>query len=143
MKFLDANVFIYAYYKPKRKLTIKERKLKEEAKKIIRSISLGKEEVATTVIHLSEMANILKRGMTPRELADFIINLYILDNLKIYGVSEAEYFAAAELAADLKIDPNDALAIDFMRRNGIGEIYSFDRDFEGKEGIKRLPELEP
>jgi len=142
MKFLDANVFIYAYYKPKRKLTGKEGKLKEEAKKIIRNISLGKEEVVTTVIHLSEIVNILKHGMTPRELTDFILNLYILDNLKIHGVSEAEYFAATELAADLKIDPNDALAIDFMRRNGIEEIYSFDKDFEGKEGIKRLPNLE-
>ena len=92
-------------------------------------------------MHLSEIVNILKHGMTARELADFVLSLYFLDSLKIYGVSEAEYFAAAELAADLKIDPNDALAIDFMRRNGIEEIYSFDKDFEGKDGIKRLPKL--
>jgi len=39
------------------------------------------------------------------------------------------------------MDPNDALAIDFMKRNRIGEIYSFDKDFEGKNGIKRLPDL--
>jgi len=141
MRFLDVNVFIYAYYKPKRKLTDKEKKMKEEAKKIIRNISEGKEEVATTVIHLSEIVNILKHGMSPRELADFIISLYSLDNLKIHGVSDTEYFAATELATDLKMDPNDALAVDFMRRNGIGEIYSFDKDFEGKNGIKRLPDL--
>jgi len=141
MKFLDANVFIYAYYKPKRKLTEREKKLKEEAKRIISDISEGREKAATTVVHLSEIVNILKHGMTPKELTDFILGLYFLDNLEIYGVSEAEYFAAAELAADLKIDPNDALAIDFMRRNGIEEIYSFDKDFEGKDGIKRLPKL--
>ena len=141
MKFLDANVFIYAYYKPKRKLTKREKKLKEEAKRIISDISEGREKAATTVVHLSEIVNILKHGMTPKELTDFILGLYFLDNLEIYGVSEAEYFAAAELAADLKIDPNDALAIDFMRRNGIEEIYSFDKDFEGKDGIKRLPKL--
>ena len=141
MKFLDANVFIYAYYKPKRTLTEREKKLKEEAKRIISDISEGREKAATTVVHLSEIVNILKHGMTPKELTDFILGLYFLDNLEIYGVSEAEYFAAAELAADLKIDPNDALAIDFMRRNGIEEIYSFDKDFEGKDGIKRLPKL--
>ena len=141
MKFLDANVFIYAYYKPKRKLTEREKRLKEEAKKIISDVSDGREEAITTVVHLSEIANILKHGMTPRELTDFVLSLYFLDNLKIHGVSEAEYFAATELAADLKIDPNNALAIDFMRRNGIEEIYSFDKDFEGKDGIKRLPKL--
>lgn len=56
---------------------------------------------------------------SPRDLIDFVLSLYILDNLKIYEVSEAEYFAATDLAADLKMDPNDALAVDFMRRNGI------------------------
>ncbi len=141
MKFLDANVFIYAYYKPKRKLSGKEKRMKDEAKRIISDISDGKEEVVTTIVHLSEMVNILKHGMTSKELADFIFGLYSLDNMKIYGVSEDEYFAATELAADLNMDPNDALAIDFMRRNGIKEIYTFDADFEGKEGIKRLPEL--
>ena len=141
MKFLDANVFIYAYYKPKRKLTEREKRMKDEAKRIISDISEGKEEAITTVVHLSEVVNILKHGMSPRELTDFVLSLYILDNLKIYGVSEAEYFVATDLAADLKMDPNDALAVDFMRRNGIGEIYSFDKDFEGKEGVKRLPKL--
>ena len=141
MKFLDANVFIYAYYKPKRKLTEREKRMKDEAKRIISDISEGKEEAITTVVHLSEVVNILKHGMSPRELTDFVLSLYILDNLKIYGVSEAEYFAATDLAADLKMDPNEALAVDFMRRNGIGEIYSFDKDFEGKEGVKRLPKL--
>ena len=141
MKFLDANVFIYAYYKPKRKLTEREKRMKDEAKRIISDISEGKEEAVTTVVHLSEVVNILKHGMPPRELTDFVLSLYILDNLKIYGVSEAEYFAATDLAADLKMDPNDALAVDFMRRNGIEEVYSFDKDFGGKEGVKRLPKL--
>jgi len=32
---------------------------------------------------------------------------------------EAAYFAATELATELKIDLNDALAVDFMIKNGI------------------------
>jgi len=141
MKFLDANVFIYAYYKPRRVLTEREKRMKDEAKKIIINISEGKEEVATTVIHVSETVNILKHGMPLKELGDFVLGLYMLNNVKIYGVSKEAYFAAAELATDLNIDPNDALAVDFMRQNGIEEIYSFDRDFEGLKGIKRLPEI--
>ncbi|MEM2841562.1 MAG: hypothetical protein QXN62_08410 [Candidatus Bathyarchaeia archaeon] len=39
MKFLDANVFIYAYYKPRRQLIEKEKDMKEHAKKIINDLS--------------------------------------------------------------------------------------------------------
>lgn len=35
MRFLDANVFIYAYYKPKRELTEKQKQMKERSKEII------------------------------------------------------------------------------------------------------------
>jgi len=31
--FLDANIFIYAYYRPKKQLTEKEENMKEQAKK--------------------------------------------------------------------------------------------------------------
>ncbi|MEM2107261.1 MAG: hypothetical protein QXV46_05560 [Candidatus Bathyarchaeia archaeon] len=39
MKFLDANVFIYAYYKPRRQLIEKEKDMKKHAKKIINDLS--------------------------------------------------------------------------------------------------------
>lgn len=139
MRFLDANIFIYAFYKPKRELTQKELWMKEQAKKIISNISLGKEEVLTSIIHLSEAVNILKHGMKAEELARFTISLFMLNNMKICGVTREEYFAAAELAEELKIDPNDALAVDLMRANNIKEIYSFDADFDKVSGISRLP----
>ena len=60
MRFLDANVFIYAYYKPKRKLTERQKEMKERSKEIIRKINEG-EDVITTVVHLSEVTNIIKR----------------------------------------------------------------------------------
>ncbi len=42
MRFLDANIFIYAYYRPKKQLTEKEETMKAQAKKIVSSISQGK-----------------------------------------------------------------------------------------------------
>ena len=59
MRFLDANIFIYAFYKPKKQLSEKEDDMKEQAKKIISNISQGKEQVITTVVHISEIVNIL------------------------------------------------------------------------------------
>jgi predicted nucleic acid-binding protein len=139
MRFLDANVFIYAYYKPKRQLTQKEKYMKDYAKKIITNISQGKEEVITTVVHISEMANILKYGMPLDQLITIVRGLFMLDNVKITGVTREAYFAATELGDDLKLEVNDALAVDVMRLNGIKEIYSFDEDFDQIEGITRLP----
>jgi len=141
MRFLDANVFIYAYYKPKKQLTQREKQMKEQAKQIISNISQGKEEVTMTVVHLSEIVNILKHGMPLDQLTKIIRGIFMLDNVKIHGVTREAYFAAAELGEDLRLEANDALAVDVMRLNDIKEIYSFDEDFDQIEGISRLPKL--
>jgi len=139
MRFLDANVFIYAYYKPKKQLTQKEMQMKEQAKKIITNVSQGKENVIITVVHVSEMVNILKHGMRPDQVTAIIRGLFMLDNVRILDVTRDAYFAATELGDDLKLEANDALAIDVMRLNNIREMYSFDEDFDQIEGIVRLP----
>jgi len=141
MRFLDANVFIYAYYKPKRQLAQNEKQMKENAKKVISNVTEGKEEVMTTVVHVSEIANILKHGMPLDQLTETIRGLFMLDNVKIMGVTPEAYFAATELGDDLKLEVNDALAVDFMMQNGVQEIYSFDEHFNEIEGVRRLPQL--
>jgi uncharacterized protein len=139
MKFLDANIFIYAYYKPQKTLSEKEEAMKEQAQTIIRAISQGKEQVTTTVVHISEVVNILKHGIPKEALTQVIMGLFMLENVKIVDVTKDSYFAAVELSEDYKLDPNDALAIDVMRQNGIKEIYSFDEHFGKIEGITRIP----
>jgi len=138
-RFLDANIFIYAYYKPKRPLNQKEKQMKEQAKKIITSISQAKEEATTTVIHISEIVNILKHGLKLEELNKLILGLFMLDNIKIKGTTREQYLAATELAEELELESNDALAVDTMKQDNITEIYTFDEDFDNVEGITRLP----
>ena len=141
MKFLDANVFIYAYYKPKKQLTEKEKQMKEQAKKIITDMSQGREQVVTTVVHVSEMVNILKHGMPLEKLTEVIRGLFMLDNVTVQGVTKEVYFAANELGDDLKLEANDALAIDVMKSNNVTEILTFDEDFDRVEGITRIPKV--
>ena len=141
MRFLDENIFIYAFYKPKKRLSEKENQMKEEAQKIIANVSSGKEQVLLTVVHLSEVVNILKHGMQQEQLASLIHGLFTLDNLKIADVTRDAYFAATELGEDLKLEPNDALAIDVMRQNDVSEIYSFDEHFSQVDGVIRLPSI--
>ena len=141
MRFLDANIFIYAYYKPKKQLTQREKQMKEQAKQIISNISQGKEEVTMTVVTLSEIVNILKHGMPLDQLTKIIRGIFMFDNAKIHGATREAYFAATELGEDLRLEANDALAVDVMRMNNIEEIYSFDEDFDQIVGISRLPKL--
>ena len=141
MKFLDANVFIYAYYKPKKQLTKKEKQMKEQAKKIITDMSQGREQVVTTVVHASEIVNILKHGMPLEKLTEVIRGLLMLDNVTVQGVTKEVYFAANELGDDLKLEANDALAIDVMKSINITEILTFDEDFDRVEGITRIPKV--
>ncbi len=139
MRFLDANIFIYAFYKPKKPLTEKEETTKEQAKRIISNVSQGKEQVMTTVVHISEMVNILKNGMPRDLLTRTILGLFMLDNVKIVDVTKDAYFAAVEMGEDFKLEPNDSLAVDIMRQNDVTEIYSFDDHFNKIDGITRLP----
>jgi len=137
MRFLDANVFIYAYYKPKSKLSEKQRKMKECAKEIVRRINEG-EDVMTTIVHLSEVSNILKRALPMEDLYSLLVGLFSLDNIKIVDVTKEDYFGAMELMKELKIDPNDCLAVEVMKREGLTEIYTFDKGFDDVGGIRRI-----
>ena len=141
MKFLDANVFIYAYYKPKKQLTDKEKQMKEQAKKIITDISQGKEKALITVVHLAEIVNILKHGMPLEKLTEVIRGILMLENIKVQSVTKEAYFVANELGDDLKLEANDALAIDTMQSNNVTEIFSFDKDFDHIEDITRIPKI--
>jgi predicted nucleic acid-binding protein len=141
MRFLDANIFIYAYYKPKRQLTPQEADMKNRAKEIVTNLNSGEEEVLTTVVHLSEVANILKYRLPPDELADVISGLLMTDSIRVLGVKREHYYASTELGREIGMDPNDALAVQTMRDNGLTEIYTFDRGFDKIPSISRLPKL--
>jgi len=139
MRFLDANIFVYAFYSAHRELTPRETEMKEHSKRILRGISDGDEMALTTVVHLSEVANILKRGMSSQRLSEFLLGLFMLETVMIEGVSADHYFSAVELGGELEVDPNDALAVEVMKKHGVDEIYSFDSDFDRIHGVTRVP----
>jgi len=140
MRFLDANVFVYAYYKPKRKLNEKEKRMKEEAKNIVSRIMEG-EQIVTSITHLSEMVNILKHALSLTDLNDIVFTLLSMENVEIVDVTKSDYLHAVSLGKELMLDPNDALAVIIMKRKEINEIYTFDSDFNKVKWIKRLPEI--
>jgi uncharacterized protein len=138
MRFLDTNLFVYAFYKPKKGISDIETEMKTASKEIIQNIFDG-ESVITTVVHLSEMTNILKHAIKLPKLHELMLGIYSLENIEITGISSDDYLSAIEAMNDFKIDPNDCLALQIMETNNINEIYSFDKGFDNIENIKRIP----
>ncbi len=136
-RFIDANVFLYAFLKPRRKLREHEVLLKNGAKSIIYRVNSG-EEVVTTVVHLGEIANILEE-YTPLDHAIKIIETILLKkNIVIVPIEWSDYLVSIEIARKYCVGINDALAYSIMKRHGINEVYSFDRDFDKFPDIKRI-----
>jgi hypothetical protein len=122
-------VFIYAILKPKKKPNEKLTQDKETSVKILEQVQKG-EEVITTVIHLSEVANLIETRSSLAVSVDFIKEIISIQNVKILGVSLENYIEATLLAEDKKISINDALAYLKMKEMGISEIYTFNTHFQ-------------
>ena len=137
--FVDANVFVYAFLKPKRKLQPHEQKIKDAAKKIVTRINEG-EETVTSVVHFSEICNILEDHLPFEEACAIEKGLLLMDNIAIKEVSDEDYLKALAIAEDQQVGANDALAYVLMKEAGITRIYSFDKDFNEFKDIHTITE---
>ncbi len=111
--------------------------IKERAKAIIERIDKG-ERAITSVVHLSEVANILERYLRPEELNMFFNSILYKENIMVCAVDRELYRVANELSLQHRIGLNDALASILMKREEVNEIYSFDTHFDKMEWIKRI-----
>ncbi len=138
MNFVDANVFIYAVLKPKRALAHSEKQIKERARRIFRRINQG-EEVLTTVVHLSEIANLLEDAVNQSFALEFVKDLLNKPNILVESVDDKQCLTAVFFAIEKKIGANDALAYIVMTERNLKEIYSFDKHFDSLQ-VKRVYE---
>lgn len=137
--FVDANVFVYAFLKPKRKLQPHEQKIKDSAKKIVTRINEG-EETVTSVVHFSEICNILEDHLPTQEACTLEKGLLLLENIIVKEVSEEHYLKALAIAEDQQVGANDALAYVMMTEAEIHRIYTFDKDFNKFKDIHAITE---
>ena len=128
MRFIDANVFIYAVLKPKMALPEAVLHKKTAAKEIFLRVNAG-EPVITTTVHLSEVANVLEDAAGLSFAGDFLSAVLKKPTISVEAVSVDDYRECIMLAQKSAISINDALAIIIMEQQGIDEIYTFDRHF--------------
>lgn len=136
LRFIDASAILYAVIEPQKPLSEQLLEIKSNAKNILKRINEG-EQVFTSVVHLSEVSNILEARKPFSEVAEFITDLMMKDSIQIFDVVANDYKTAAILAKRYKVGVNDTLAKLLMDRNDISEIYSFDKHFDTLQ-VKRI-----
>lgn len=136
-RFADASVFVHAYLEPRRSLKPHERELKRGARAIVARIS-GGEPVVTSSVHLAEVANLLEGWRTLADAHAIERGLLSRDTVTIVDVGRRDLVEALDLAQEKASGLTDALAVLLMRREGLEEIYSFDRVFDRFAGVKRV-----
>jgi predicted nucleic acid-binding protein len=138
MRFIDANVFIYAVLKPNKPLPGSLMQVKTAAREIFLRVNAG-EPVLTTTVHLSEVANVLEDAAGHTFSTSFISTVLMKSTISVEPVSADDYRESCELAQKRGISINDALSVIIMERQGIGEIYTFDRHFS-QTGVRVMRE---
>ena len=136
-RFIDASVFVHAYIKPRRVLKKHEQQIKAQARGIVTRVNEG-EEIVTSAVHLCEIANILEDWMPLEDARAVQFGLCARENVKILPVERADWIEALVVGSESAVGTSDALAVVFMRANELREIYSFDKDFDRFEDIRRV-----
>lgn len=137
MRFIDSNVFLHAFLRPRRELSYDERRMKEEAQRIIRLVEEG-EEVATTAVHISEVVNIVESGLGLQRSLGILAWVISKPNIQVYPATVDSYERALPVAQERGVSANDAIAYLTMRDNGLAEVYTFDKHFNLLD-VNKLP----
>jgi hypothetical protein len=137
MRFVDASVFLYAYLRPKKAVPNEIAEMKKASRAILRRINDG-EKVYSSLIHLSEVANILEAVMPINESWTIMRGLLYATQMVILEPTKDNYLDAIEVTGEAGVGLNDGLAHVLMKATGVREIYSFDRHFDRFDDIERI-----
>ncbi len=143
MIYIDANIFIYAYFKPKegKELSDKLKWCKEEAKNIVQKINEEDNDYCISLIQLSEVVNILKNAMSWEDLQAFIMGLISNKSIELVEVPKMLYINAVNKITKYKMDSNDISAYLIMKEKKIKEIYTFDSHYQNFSDIICQPQI--
>lgn len=127
--YIDSNIFFYA--------KILDRKYGGACAEILSKIEKGKLKAATSTLVIVELANALRKYGLTDEVKDVVDAIFSL-NINILDFDSLDVRTAARVYDEFKISPYDCVHVAIMRKVGIAEIISADKDFDKISWIKRL-----
>lgn len=132
MQFIDTNVFL-------RYLTRDDPVKAERVKALLERCQTGEVILWTSETIIDELVYVLSSPkvykLSREEVRKLLLPLVSLKGLKL--PSRRAILRALNLYAVTSMDFVDALAVVYMERRGITEVYSYDKHFDALEGIKR------
>lgn len=134
MRFIDANIFL-------RHVTGDDSTKAKACLDLFLHVQDGREEVTTTEAVIAEVVFVL-RSRRHYDVAAETVRDLLAPLLNLPGLSLAHktaHLRALDLMATHdELDYEDALSVMHAKRQGIGEIYSYDTDFDRVEGVIRV-----
>ncbi len=127
--YVDSNVFFYA--------KIMDRVFGKPCSDILRGIASDNLQASTSALVPIEVANALRKYGLAKDVVEEVRAIFSL-GLEVYSLDSTDAREAAEIYAATGISPYDCLHAAVMRKNGLNEIISADREFEKIPWIKRL-----
>ena len=139
MRFLDTNVVL-------RLLTRDDEARAKACYELFERVEAGEEELFTCEATVAEVAYVLSSARGPYRLSREEIAARLRPILALRGLRLPQkhvcMHALDVYGSSRDLDIEDALAVAHMARRNMTEIVSYDRDFDGLPGIRRI-EPEP
>ena len=130
MIYLDANFFIFA-------LLDKTEKGKN-ARRILKEIIDGRLDAVISPLVLDEVMWVLVKNKKDHLLRIAVEDIYAMPNLKVKEVSPDIPLIALDFIEKFRLKPRDAFHVAMMKRLGVKEIVTDDKDFDVVEWVKRI-----
>ena len=130
MHLIDTNIFLEI---------LLGRRRKEECKRLLKRIQMGKETGVVTDFSIHSIIVIMDSFKKFRELKTFLTSLTAYKGLHIYTTSLSDEIKAVELALKQKLDMDDAIQYAAALSLNAESIISFDKHFDGL----KIPRKEP
>jgi len=127
--FIDSNVFFYA--------KIADREYGSACAKILEKVVRGELEAVTSALVIIELVNALRKYGLGNEVKRVVNAIFSLD-ISIHEVDPLDVRNAASIFDESRISPYDCAHAAVMKRVGIINIISADKDFDKIHWIKRL-----
>lgn len=129
--FLDTNVIIYH-------LRGEDLRVAERCHQLLARAEDNAVELVTSELVIAEAVWVLQsQSGLPRELIrDYLMPILRMPGLRI--PNKSIWPSVFDLFCEKRVDFIDAYNAVAMKRAGVTQIYSYDRDFDKIEGIERL-----
>jgi len=127
--YIDSNIFFYA--------KIMDGVFGKPCSKVIRKIADRNLEASISALVPLEVGNALRKYGLGAKAAEEVRGIFSL-GMKVYSIDAVDAQEAMEVFEALGVNPYDCLHSVLMRKNGVRQIVSVDKEFDKIEWLERI-----